>query len=107
MSELSPAARTRLFWACFIALVTTAFAFMLRVQLMGEWEVAFGLDKTQAGTILGAGFWPFGVSRYCPNAGPQFSCGPNIHFSSPVARENLMTASWWRTETMIESLLGS
>jgi MFS family permease len=62
MSELTPAARTRLFWACFIALVTTAFAFMLRVQLMGTWEVDFKLDKTQVGTIFGAGFWPFGVS---------------------------------------------
>jgi MFS family permease len=62
MTDLTPAARTRLFWACFIALVTTAFAFMLRVQLMSEWELAFGLDKTQAGTIMGAGFWPFGVS---------------------------------------------
>jgi len=62
MTTLTPAARTRLFWACFIALVTTAFAFMLRVQLMGQWELEFGLDKTQAGTIMGAGFWPFGVS---------------------------------------------
>ncbi len=62
MSDLSPAAKTRMFWACFIALVTTAFAFMLRVQLMGTWEAEFGLDKTQAGTIFGAGFWPFGVS---------------------------------------------
>ncbi len=62
MTELTPAARTRLFWACFIALVTTAFAFMLRVQLMGTWEADFALDKTQVGTIFGAGFWPFGVS---------------------------------------------
>lgn len=52
----------RLFWASFIALVTTAFAFMLRIQLMGEWETQFDLDKTQAGTLFGAGFWPFGVS---------------------------------------------
>jgi MFS family permease len=62
MTELTPAARTRLFWACFIALVTTAFAFMLRVQLMDTWEADFALDKTQVGTIFGAGFWPFGVS---------------------------------------------
>jgi len=66
MSDLShgltPAARSRLFWACFVALVTTAFAFMLRVLLMDTWETEFALDKTQVGTIFGAGFWPFGVS---------------------------------------------
>jgi MFS family permease len=53
---------TKLFWGSFIALVATAFAFMLRVQLMGTWEQEFALTKTQAGTIFGAGFWPFGVS---------------------------------------------
>jgi MFS family permease len=42
--------------------VATAFAFMLRVQLMGTWEAEFNLTKTQSGTIFGAGFWPFGVS---------------------------------------------
>ena len=36
MSELSPAARRRLFTACFIALVTTAFAFMLRMHAHGH-----------------------------------------------------------------------
>lgn len=29
---------------------------------MDTWEIAFDLDKTQKGTIFGAGFWPFGVS---------------------------------------------
>ena len=53
---------TKLFWGSFIALIATAFAFMLRVQLMGTWEQEFSLTKTQAGTIFGAGFWPFGVS---------------------------------------------
>ena len=62
MSELSPAARRRLFTACFIALVTTAFAFMLRMTLMDTWATDFQLDKTQMGTIFGAGLWPFGVS---------------------------------------------
>lgn len=51
-----------LFTASFIALVTTAFAFMLRINLMGVWETAYSLDKTQVGTIFGAGFWPFGAS---------------------------------------------
>ena len=48
--------------ACFVALVATAFAFMLRMMILPEWEAAFGLDETQKGTILGAGLWPFGVS---------------------------------------------
>ncbi len=51
-----------LFTASFVALVTTAFAFMLRINLMGVWESAYSLDKTQVGTIFGAGFWPFGAS---------------------------------------------
>lgn len=51
-----------LFTASFIALVTTAFAFMLRINLMGVWETAYSLDKTQVGTIFGAGLWPFGAS---------------------------------------------
>ena len=54
--------RTFIFWASFVALVTTAFAFMLRVQLLEVWEADFNLDKTQVGIIFGAGFWPFGVS---------------------------------------------
>ena len=37
---------TKLFWGSFIALVATAFAFMLRVQLMGTWEQEFSLTKT-------------------------------------------------------------
>lgn len=52
----------KVFWTCFIALITTAFSFMLRVMLMDEWTTTFQLTKTQAGTIFGAGFWPFGVS---------------------------------------------
>ena len=61
MNHVTPN-RSFLFWTCFIALVTTAFAFMLRIQLMPEWEAAFKLDKTEMGTIFGAGLWPFGVS---------------------------------------------
>ncbi len=62
MNTLTSSQRTMLFWACFVALVATAFAFMLRMMIMPEWEAAFGLDKTQVGTIFGAGLWPFGVS---------------------------------------------
>ena len=62
MNSMTSSQRTMLFWACFVALVATAFAFMLRMMIMPEWEAAFGLDKTQVGTIFGAGLWPFGVS---------------------------------------------
>lgn len=55
--DVTVSSNTKLFWGSFIALVATAFAFMLRVQLMGTWEQAFSLTKTQAGTIFGAGFW--------------------------------------------------
>ena len=60
--SVGPSSNRMLFTASFIALVTTAFAFMLRINLMGVWESAYGLDKTQVGTIFGAGFWPFGAS---------------------------------------------
>ncbi|MCH2136756.1 MAG: MFS transporter [Phycisphaerales bacterium] len=62
MTELTAEARKRIFLACFIALITTAFAFMLRMMIMPTWEADFELDKTQVGTIFGAGLWPFGVS---------------------------------------------
>ncbi|MCH2148028.1 MAG: MFS transporter [Phycisphaerales bacterium] len=62
MTTLSSTQRSMLFSACFVALVATAFAFMLRMMILPEWEAAFGLDETQKGTILGAGLWPFGVS---------------------------------------------
>ena len=51
-----------LFVACFIALVATSFSFIIRVMLMGEWQVAFALSETQKGEIFGAGLWPFGLS---------------------------------------------
>ncbi len=59
--ENAPAMR-RLFQGCFIALVATSFAFIIRVMLMGEWQIVFGLSETQKGEIFGAGMWPFGVS---------------------------------------------
>jgi MFS family permease len=51
-----------LFWGCFIALVATAFAFIIRVMLMDQWQIAFGLSETEKGQIFGAGLWPFGIS---------------------------------------------
>ncbi len=51
-----------LFWGCFIALITTAFGFITRMFLLGEWETEFGLDKAQVGRLAGIGIWPFAVS---------------------------------------------
>jgi MFS family permease len=53
---------TYLFVACFIALVATSFAFIIRVVLMDQWQIAFDLSETQKGEIFGAGLWPFGLS---------------------------------------------
>ena len=51
-----------LFVACFVALVATSFAFIIRVMVMDDWQIAFGLSETQKGEIFGAGLWPFGIS---------------------------------------------
>jgi MFS family permease len=56
--------RSWLFWTCFIALIATAFGFMSRVMMIGEWGVEFGLTETQKGEILGAALWPFGISIF-------------------------------------------
>ena len=59
---LTPANRTRLFWACFVALITTAFGFIVRALVIDEWGDAYGLTGTQKGEIFGAGLWPFAIS---------------------------------------------
>src|SRR5215471_3240285 len=52
-----------LFWGCFIALITTSYAFISRIILCGgQFMTDFGLDKVKAGELGGAGIWPFGVS---------------------------------------------
>src|SRR5688500_14596678 len=55
-------ANMALFWGCFIALITTAFAFISRMFLLGTWEKEFKLDPAQAGRLAGIGIWPFAVS---------------------------------------------
>src|SRR5688500_1272665 len=55
-------ANMALFWGCFIALITTAFAFISRMFLLGTWEKEFGLDPAQVGRLAGIGIWPFAVS---------------------------------------------
>ncbi len=52
-----------LFWGCFIALITTSYAFISRMILSGgQFVTDFGLDKVAVGELQGAGVWPFGVS---------------------------------------------
>lgn len=52
-----------LFWGCFVALVTTSYAFINRMILSGgRFATDFGQDKVTVGELQGAGIWPFGVS---------------------------------------------
>ncbi len=52
-----------LFWGCFIALITTSYAFISRMILCGgQFKEDFGLDNVVVGQLQGAGVWPFGVS---------------------------------------------
>jgi MFS family permease len=66
MSGVQPARieehQQRLFWGCFIALIATAFGFVIRGMLLDEWGVTFNLSDTEKGQIAGVGFWPFAVS---------------------------------------------
>ncbi len=52
------------FWGCFIALITTSYAFISRIILCTgpQFATEFGLDKVSVGELVGAGIWPFGVS---------------------------------------------
>ncbi len=52
------------FWGCFIALITTSFAFITRAILCngGRWASDFNLDSVQVGELFGAGVWPFAIS---------------------------------------------
>lgn len=51
-----------LFWGCFVALVATAFGFILRALLLPVWGAEFNLSNTQLGEIAGVGLWPFALS---------------------------------------------
>ncbi len=52
----------KLFWACFVALVTTSFGFILRALTLPQWGEEFNLTNTQVGEIAGVGLWPFAIS---------------------------------------------
>ena len=55
-------ANKRLFWGCFIALIATAFGFIIRALIINDWGVEFNLTETQKGELLGVGLWPFAIS---------------------------------------------
>ena len=52
----------KLFWACWIALIATAFGFIIRGSLLDTWGTQFGLNAVEKGQISGVGVWPFAVS---------------------------------------------
>ncbi|WP_435005765.1 MFS transporter [Tundrisphaera lichenicola] len=51
-----------LFWACFMSIVATAFGFIIRSQIVGDWAREYGLGETEVGKINGVGLWPFAIS---------------------------------------------
>ncbi len=51
-----------LFWACFASIVATAFGFVVRSQIIGDWAADYHLSATQVGSIIGVGLWPFAIS---------------------------------------------
>lgn len=51
------------FWGCFVALITTSFAFFTRMYLCDvRFGADFGIDKVGIGALKGAGVWPFAIS---------------------------------------------
>ena len=59
----SSAPNKMLFWGCFVALVTTSFAFFSRMYLCDvRFGTDFGIDKVDIGALKGAGVWPFAIS---------------------------------------------
>lgn len=65
-SAMSDRNEKLVFWGCFIALITTSFAFITRVFLVQTdglfWQADFALNKVQSGELFGAGIWPFAIS---------------------------------------------
>jgi MFS family permease len=52
----------RLFVGCFLALVATAFGFVVRGAVLEDWAVQFKLTEEQKGIIQGVGLYPFAIS---------------------------------------------
>jgi len=51
-----------LFWACFASIVATAFGFIIRSQIVGDWAREYNLSATEVSKINGVGLWPFAIS---------------------------------------------
>ncbi len=61
--QSSEAGQKMVFWGCFIALVTTSFAFVSRITLCNvRFGSEFNLDSVKVGELIGAGIWPFAIS---------------------------------------------
>ena len=55
--------RQRSIWTVIVvALIATAFGFIVRALIIGDLAVDFDLTETQKGEILGVGLWPFAIS---------------------------------------------
>jgi len=55
--------QNRLFLGCFVSLIATAFAFMVRASVLSELATEFELSSEQVGYIgVGAGLYPFAIS---------------------------------------------
>jgi MFS family permease len=52
----------RLFLGCFLALVATAFGFVVRGAVLEDWATQFNLTEEQKGIIQGVGLYPFAIS---------------------------------------------
>ena len=52
----------RLFLGCFVALVATAFGFLVRGAVLSDWGVQFNLTEEQKGVLSGVGLYPFAIS---------------------------------------------
>lgn len=61
-NQAGEAPNMKLFWGCFIALIATAFGFIIRAMIIGDWAADFNLTETQKGELLGVGLWPFAIS---------------------------------------------
>ncbi len=51
-----------LFWACFMSIVATAFGFIIRSQIVGDWAKEYNLNAVEVQKINGVGLWPFAIS---------------------------------------------
>src|SRR5262245_60237134 len=52
----------RLFLGCFLALIATAFGFVVRGAVLEDWARQFALSEEQKGIIQGVGLFPFAIS---------------------------------------------